>query len=201
MIIGEINSTYTTQQRDMFESGLLAEIGANAFTAWSIIKYHADYKTGEAYPGLRSIAGKMNISKQTAMRALETLENAHLLRVVAPDVFKKKGKTYIARERLTVKLGKHVLCTIVVDYVPLKLKAQIKKINTALQTGEHDPDAWAQVEIIPGDGFIWDEKSKTLKASIRALDFPVPEQEASTETQDLLRKIAPNMSQKFMRKN
>ncbi len=198
MIRGEINSTYTTQQRDIFESGLLAEIGPNAFAAWSIIKYFANYKTGQGYPGLRTIAAMMNSSPQTAMRAVKTLENAHLLREVAPSVFKKKGATYIARERLTVRLGGHTLCTIVVDYIPNKIRSQIKKINASLLTGEHDPDAWAEVEIIPGDGFIWNEKSKTLKASIKVTDLALDE--PTSDTEELLRKIAPHMAKKFMPK-
>jgi len=31
---GDIDTTYHTQQRDMFASGLAAEIGVNAFAVW-----------------------------------------------------------------------------------------------------------------------------------------------------------------------
>ena len=45
-IRGDIDTTYHTQQRDMFASGLAAEIGVNAFAVWHAIKSHADFQTG-----------------------------------------------------------------------------------------------------------------------------------------------------------
>lgn len=49
-IQGVIDTTYHTQQRDMFVSGLAAEIGVNAFAVWHAIKSHADFQTGIAWP-------------------------------------------------------------------------------------------------------------------------------------------------------
>lgn len=42
-----IDASFTTAQRDMFESGLVAEIGANAFAVWMALKHHADFNTGK----------------------------------------------------------------------------------------------------------------------------------------------------------
>jgi hypothetical protein len=202
---GEIDSTFQTQQRDMFTSGIVAEIGSNAYTVWSVIKCYADFKTGEAFPGMREIGAKINLGKSTVQRAVEVLEAAHLLRIVADAKFKRKGQTYIARERLAVRLGGQVICFIVVDYVPTVLRGQLNRINQALKTGEEDKDAWAEVEIIPGEGFLWDEKSKTLKASIKASSIPLS---ASNEAdiyhqqlgEELFAKIAPNLSKRLIKK-
>lgn len=202
---GEIDSTFQTQQRDMFTSGIVAEIGSNAYTVWNAIKFYADFKTGEAFPGMREIGAKINLGKSTVQRAVEVLEAAHLLRIVADAKFKRKGQTYIARERLAVRLGGRVICFIVVDYVPANLRGQLSRINQALKTGENDKDAWAEVEIIPGEGFIWDEKSKTLKTSIKVSSIPLS---ASNEAdiyhqhlgEELFARIAPKSAKRLIKK-
>lgn len=202
---GEIDSTFQTQQRDMFTSGIVAEIGSNAYTVWSVIKCYADFATGEAWPGMREIGNKIGLGKSTVQRAVKVLEAAHLLRIVADAKFKRKGQTYIARERLAVRLGGRVICFIVVDYVPANLRGQLSRINQVLKTGENDKDAWAEVEIIPGEGFIWDEKSKTLKTSIRASSIPFS---ASNEAdiyhqhlgEELFARIAPKSAKRLIKK-
>lgn len=202
---GEIDSTFQTQQRDMFTSGIVAEIGPNAYAVWSVIKCYSDFATGEAFPGMREIAAKIGLGKSTVQRAVEILEQAHMLRIIADAKFKRKGQTYIARERLAVRLGGRIICFIVVDYVPANLRGQLNRINQALKTGEDDKDAWAEVEIIPGDGFVWDEKSKTLKASIKASSIPLS---ASNEAdiyhkqlgEELFARIAPNLSNRLIKK-
>lgn len=163
---GEIDATFQTQQRDMFTSGIVAAIGVNAYAVWSVIKCYADFATGEAYPGMREIGNKVGLSQPTVSRAVEVLKTAHLVRIVEEAKFKRKGQTYIARERLAIRLAGEVMCFVVVDYVPAKLRNQLKRINQTLKTGEEDKQLWAEVEIIPGDGFVWDDKSKTLKSSI-----------------------------------
>ena len=47
MIEGNIDSSFTTEQRDLFASGIVAEIGVNAYAVWSAIKFYADYNTGQ----------------------------------------------------------------------------------------------------------------------------------------------------------
>ena len=202
---GVIDSTYQTQQRDMFTSGIVAEIGPNAYTVWSVIKCHADFKTGEAWPGMREIGAKINLGKSTVQRAVEVLEQAHMLRIVADAKFKRKGQTYIARERLAVRLGGQVVCFIVVDYVPANLRSQLNRISQSLKTGEKDVDAWAQIEIIPGTGFVWDEKSMTLKSSIKASSIPLSASNKSDLYhmqlgEKLFARIAPNFTKGQVKK-
>jgi hypothetical protein len=171
MIEGHIDSSFTTEQRDLFASGIVAEIGVNAYAVWSAIKFYADYNTGHAWPGMRKLGEKLGLSAATVKRAIDQLEAARMVRIVAGST-KRKGQTYIARERMSIRLGKRVLCTIVIDYVPGTLRGKINRLESALATGTDDPDAFAEVEIIPGDGFEWDESTKTLKGHVAARDIP-----------------------------
>jgi len=171
MIEGKIDSSFTTEQRDLFASGLVAEIGVNAYAVWSAIKFYADYNTGHAWPGMRTLGQKLGLSAMTVKRAIDTLEKASMVRIVASST-RRKGQTYIAREKLAVRLGKRVLCTVVVDYVPGALRGKINRLEQALTTGEDDPDAFAEVEIIPGDGFDWNPGTRTLQAKIPAREIP-----------------------------
>ena len=171
MIEGNIDSSFTTEQRDLFASGIVAEIGVNAYAVWSAIKFYADYNTGHAWPGMRKLGEKLGLSAMTVKRAIDQLETAKMVRIVASST-KRKGQTYIARERMSIRLGKRVLCTIVIDYVPGTLRGKINRLESALATGEDDPEAFAEVEIIPGEGFQWDESTRTLKGQVAAREIP-----------------------------
>lgn len=171
---GQINSTFGTFQADMFESGLAAEVGANPFFVWLAIKAHADFQTGEAWPSIRRLAEITGISAMTVQRALEKLENARLLRV-SKKGNQKTSTRYVARERLDVKFGNQLLCSIVVDYVPAQIRKKLERIKGSLKTGEHDPDLFAQVEIVPGDGFEWDATASVLRSKIHVSQLPAAE--------------------------
>lgn len=168
---GEIDTSFTTNQRDLFTSGMAAQIGMNAFGVWLAIKSHADFNDGEAWPGVRRLAEMTGLGTGTVSRTIQTLIDAKLLRVLAPGKGHKTSR-YLARERLDVKLGGRVLCTIVVDYVPAVLREKLDRIKSALQDGKPDPQAFAEVDIIPGKGFSWNEKEGMLKAAIPAADLP-----------------------------
>lgn len=180
---GQIDSSFTTEQRDLFASGIVAEIGVNAYAVWHGIKFYADYNTGQAFPGMRTLGSKLGLSKDTVQRAIEALAKAHMVRVVKPHT-KRRGQTYIARERMTVTIGATTLCTIVIDYVPERLRGQIKRLTQAIAAGS-DPEAFAEVEIIPGEGFAWDEASKTLRGRIEARKMPPAEHSSDEYHQQL----------------
>ena len=78
---GDIDTTYHTQQRDMFASGLAAEIGVNAFAVWHAIKSHADFQTGVAWPGIRRLMLLTGLSTDPVQAAIKRLVDNHLLRV------------------------------------------------------------------------------------------------------------------------
>lgn len=186
---GEIDTSFTTNQRDLFTSGMAAQIGMNAFGVWLAIKSHADFNDGEAWPGIRKLAEMTGLGKSTVDRTIQTLIDAKLLRVLATGKGHKTTR-YIARERLDVRLGGRVLCTIVVDYVPAILREKLDRIKSALKEGKPDPQAFAEVDIIPGAGFVWNESEGMLKAAIPAADLParvIDESEAKMLT-DLQKK-------------
>lgn len=168
---GEIDTSFTTNQRDLFTSGMAAQIGMNAFGVWLAIKSHADFNDGEAWPGVRRLAEMTGLGIGTVSRTIQTLIEAKLLRVLESGKGHKSSR-YIARERLDVRLGSTVLCTIVVDYVPAILREKLDRIKSALVAGKPDPQAFAEVDIIPGSGFVWNEKEGMLKASIPASQLP-----------------------------
>lgn len=170
-IQGQIDSSFTTEQRDMFASGIVAEIGVNAYAVWHGIKFYADYNTGEAFPGMRALGAKIGLSKDSVNRAIDRLIEAKMVRITKSHT-KRRGQTYVARERLSVTIGSTTLCTIVLDYVPEQLRGKLKRIGDAIEGGKDDPEAFAEVEIIPGEGFMWDAESKTLRGRLKASEVP-----------------------------
>lgn len=177
---GRIDTSFQTVQRDLFSSGLAASVGMNAFGVWLAIKSHADYSTGQAWPGMRRLATLTGLSLSTVHKAVQTLIESHLLRV-AVSGSGKRGNLYVARERLDVRLGERVLCTIVVDYVPHTMRKRLNAIEQSLKTGEANPEALADVDILPGPGFAWDAKAGALKAKIPAHDIPSPAPDLTDE--------------------
>jgi DNA-binding transcriptional regulator YhcF (GntR family) len=129
---GRINTTFGTYQADLFESGLVAEIGANAFAVWCAIKAHSDFNNGVSWPSIRRLMRQTGLASATVQRALSGLEKSYLLR----STVKGQRRYYVARERLDVKLGDRTLCTIVVDYVPKILRHRLTQIKAALESGE-----------------------------------------------------------------
>lgn len=183
-----IDSSFITTQRDLFESGIVAEIGVNAFAVWMALKWHSDYSTGHAFPGVRRLGELVGLNKDTVGRCLHTLEDSKLLRTQA----RGRGKTYIARERLDVRLGDVVACHVVVDYVPAKLREKIIDMEHALKKGEGLADeAFVDVEIIPGPGFEWDPVSRSLKGRVpaRALAGNEPKRGAPPEVKEQLERL------------
>lgn len=157
-----VDTSFTTMRRDMFTSGLAAQIGGNAFIVWCAIKYFADYSTGKAWPGMRAIAEKCGISLGSVKNAIDVLEEAKLVRVVHGHN-RKRGQTYVATERLLVTVGQTVLCTIVLDYVPAHLPTTMKAIEDAIREGKPHPKAFANCTIIPGNGFTWNADAGVLE--------------------------------------
>jgi hypothetical protein len=157
---GEIDTSFETLQRDLFASGTAARIGMNAFGVW--------------------IAKLTGLSLGAVSNSVEKLLEAKLLRIIESAEGRKSNR-YVARERLDVKLGERVLCTIVLDYVPARLRKQLDHIEESLRAGCSDATAFADCEILPGPGFVWDAASGSLQAAIPYDDFPDPETDRVTE--------------------
>lgn len=108
------------------------------------------------------------LASATVQKSLKVLEDAKLLR----SEVKGKSRYYLARERLDISFGSRVICTIVVDYVPEKLRSKLEAVKQALETGRDDPDTFAAVEILPGPGFVWDDGAKVLRGTVKASELP-----------------------------
>ncbi len=188
---GEIDTTYQTQQRDMFTSGLAASIGVNAFAVWHAIKSHANYQTGKSWPGIRRLMELTGLASASVQVAIKSLEDAHLLRVTRLG----KKNIYVARERMDVRVGKRVICTIVVDYVPIAMRDRLAKLKAAALSGDMDSeDVWADVDVLPGPGMTYDKQSGLFKGRMRADEVPqeaLPRPVADVAlARDKLRKLA-----------
>jgi DNA-binding transcriptional MocR family regulator len=190
MIPGDIDTSYQTMQRDLVTSGLIAKIGVSAFAVWTTIKHHASYDTGQAWPSVRRLAELTGMGHTSVMRAIATLEAEHLLRKVAagwPSTPAKGGRgrshTYVACEKVSVRIGEMVLCTIVVDYVPERLAERLDRIQAALKNPEAKgaKELLAQIRIIPGPGFTWDPTTVSLIATVPAAQLAQAQAQAQVE--------------------
>lgn len=169
-VMGDIDTMYLTQQRDTFTSGLAREIGAHAYMVWHAIKSHADFATGEAWPGVRRLMEQTGMASHTVQEAIQALRSAHLLRES-----RRVGRSivYIPRERLDVRIGSRVICIVVVDYVPNAMRERLAKLRSAAAGDLSDADVWADVEILPGPGFMYDAQRQAFVASLRADEVPL----------------------------
>ena len=178
MITGKIDSSFQTEQRDLFASGVVAEIGVNAYAVWSAIKYHADYSTGKP---------SGNEATRRACRSIEERSRQGCRRAGGKQhaTSRQEGKrtrTDIrSAKRMSVRIGSRVICTIVMDYVPSKLRSQLEALEKELESPGKHPEAFANVEIIPGEGFVWDEGKKTLLGRLKASELPPPTKESGAD--------------------
>lgn len=171
---GEIDTSFETLQRDLFASGMAAEIGMNAFGVWLAIKAHSNYQTGVCYPSVRKLADLTGLSTTTVQKSLKTLTEANLLRVESEGKGTRSTR-YVARERITVRIGDQVICVIAIDYVPAHLRKRLDSLSEAIRSGSEDEEAFATCDIIPASGFEWNSSTKTLRKLISYKDLPSEE--------------------------
>ena len=161
----QIDTSFQTLQNDLFSSGMAAKIGMNAFGLWSAIKNYSNYNTGECWPGMRQLADLTGLSMGTVQKCIKILLEGHLLRIVTGGAGVRANR-YVARERLDVRVGNRLLCTIVMDYVPARMRDRVALIEGDVRQGRLTGPSFAECEIIPGPGFAWDMETGTLKASV-----------------------------------
>lgn len=168
-LVADIDTTYLTQQRDMFASGLMAQIGPHALAVWLAIKSHADFATGEAWPGVRRLMEQTGLASATVQKAIKRLHEARMLREA-----RRMGQivVYVARERMDVRIGPRVICTIVVDYVPLAMRERLAKLKAAAAGDFKAADVWTEVELLPGPGMVYDPQRGTFVAMLLADEVP-----------------------------
>jgi hypothetical protein len=186
---GRIDASFQTVQRDLFTSGMAAQIGMNAFGVWLAIKSHADYNTGKAWPGMRRLADLTGLSLGLIHKSVQILVESHLLRVEKESKGGRRGQTYVACERMDVRLGNRILCTVVLDYVPATLRQSINSIDQALKTGETGAETFAQCRILPGPGLAFDDRSGAFVGTVAASEIPLPDLTEEQMKQPLVQRV------------
>jgi DNA-binding MarR family transcriptional regulator len=166
----EINQSYFVTPTDIFDSGLARTIGMNAFGVWCAIKRHADYNTGECWPGMRRLSELTGLSTSTIQSAVDRLVQAKLLRVTKGGAGSRSNR-YVARERLDVHVGARLLCTVVIDYIPAHHRERVAGIAAALRDGTDKEQLSTLCEILPGPGFEWNPSTGALAAVIPASEI------------------------------
>ena len=69
------------------------------------------------------------------------------------------------------------------DYIPAKIKSTMNAVTETLKSGQRNPMAFTNVEIIPGEGFKLNSDTNSLQAEIPIRDIPAREQsEINTES-------------------
>ena len=98
------------------------------------------------------------LSTDPVQASIKKLVAHHLLRV------KKRGQKnlYVARERMDVRVGGQVICSVAVDFVPSTMRERLAKLKGATSGEMQSADVWAEVELIPGKGLRLDELSGTF---------------------------------------
>lgn len=193
-----IDVSFEMLQRDIWSSGLAAEITPNGLAVWLAIKSHASHEDGVAFPGVRRLAEITGLSVGTVSKVVGTLEDANLLRVEKGSG--RRGAVYVARERMDVRVGSTLICRVVIDYVPSRVRKQLKDIEAAFETGKGDKDAFASCEVIPAPGFVWNAEVGRLQRNIPYEELPLMDEDEGDDGLGLTGRIKALQLQQGKRK-
>jgi hypothetical protein len=138
---------------------------------------------------MRRLADLTGLSLGLIHKSVQILLESHLLRVEKESKGGRRGQTYVACERMDVRLGNRILCTVVLDYVPATLRQSINSIDQALKTGDAGPETFAQCRILPGPGLSFDEKSGSFKGVISSNEIPLPDLTEEQMKQPLVQRV------------
>lgn len=73
-------------------SNYLPQIGVYGFSVYMLLCYHANAKTGKAFPSIATMAKKLEVSEPTIRSALEKLQKAKLIQISRRTKMSKNGK-------------------------------------------------------------------------------------------------------------
>lgn len=177
---GQINIHHGSFQLDMFTSGIVSKVGAQAFTVWCALKSHSKFQNGLCWPGMRCLMKETGLASGTVQKSIKTLEEFHLLRTWIEG----RSRHYVPRERMDVKKSGKPLCTIVIDYTPTTLNKRLLEIRLALETGNKNSNTFANVEVIPYPGFMWDGTTGILHATKTPAADVAPKKTSQEKTEN-----------------
>lgn len=127
----------------MIDSGEAAKMGATAFLVYTVIKSHADYNTGDAFPGLEVIAEKAGITTRQVMRELRKLEQMGYVRKYRVG----RKSHYQLREKIPIRdrLG-NLTAVATWDYVPKGVRAAVDELKHLVVTGVFESASVVNIE-------------------------------------------------------
>lgn len=120
--------------KTMIDSGDAAKMGGTTFLVYAVIKAHANYSTGRAFPAIETIAEKAGISPDQVSRCVKKLEELHYI------AKEKKGRqnVYTLREKIQMLDGEGRPAAVATwDYLPSTISEATAEIRNYLVTGQH----------------------------------------------------------------
>ena len=116
----------------MIDQGNVAKIGPLAFTVYAVIKAHANYSSGMAWPGIERISEKSGVSPAQIKRELKVLEAAGFI------TKEKCGRSnrYTLREKIQVTDENGCPHVATWDYVPSSAQHAVTELKNGLITGD-----------------------------------------------------------------
>jgi hypothetical protein len=120
--------------RSMFGTGDVKKMGVNAYAIYGALKYHADFKTGEAYPGIPVLMGLTGVGRKGTMDALEVLVAMGYCTKTRRG---RAGNEYLLREKIAIEDAEGaIVAQGSFDYMPLGIKRAVHDLKHVLLTGD-----------------------------------------------------------------
>lgn len=129
----EAETTWFHVFKSMIDSGDVAAMGPHATTVYLVVKAHANYATGRAFPSLDTIAEKSGISLAQVKRELKTLEQHGYITKTKVG----RHNEYRLREKVSISDGDGRPTAVATwDYLPSTVKAAMADLKNVLMTGD-----------------------------------------------------------------
>lgn len=129
--------------RAMFNRGMVAEMGAMAYTVYCAIKAHTALDTGRSWPSQQRIADQCAVSIDTVARATERL--IELGYVKKERAGRRNEYTLIEKVPLAKQETGRVVAQAEMGYVPLRFQKEIEEIERFVKSGTLAKDSRVQI--------------------------------------------------------
>lgn len=130
--------------KDMIDSGDVAKIGAHATTIYLVIKAHANFSNGAAFPSMETINEKSGISLSQIKRELKKLEeNGYISKEKAG-----RNNIYKLREKVQIFDTETGMQTAVAswEYLPTTVSHAVSELKNLLITGQFEGARFIHIE-------------------------------------------------------
>jgi len=140
----QATTTWVHVLHAMIEDGDCAAMRPYAFTVYVVIKAHASFRDGTAFPSIDTIAAKTGISRRQVISSLRTLEDSGYLAV------ERRGRRnyYRLREKVAIRGPDGAPAALATwDYRPSAMKDALDQLKAMLMAGRFDPPTGGNVLI------------------------------------------------------